>query len=208
MPVAERFCVLHNQGIYFGEQSLSGHASDDSQTKQIRSWLPRIVDRYEIGSLIDAPCGDCRWMAHIGFLETEYIGIDCVPSLIETNRKRFPGRKFECLDLLEGNLPEAELVLCRDLLIHLSNHDCQRALKRLATTNAKWIITTTFTGDRENLDIVSGDFRAVQLERPPFNLPPPAELCNEACTLGNGRFVDKSLGLWPMSALSRVNEVS
>ena len=43
---------------------------------------------------------------------------------------------------------------------------------------------------------MTGDWRPLNLERPPFNLPAPALLLNEGCTEGGDTFADKSLGLW------------
>lgn len=48
---------------------------------------------------------------------------------------------------------------------------------------------------------MTGDWRPLNLERPPFNFPPPAELLAEGCTEAEGRFLDKSLGLWAIKDL-------
>jgi len=52
-----------------------------------------------------------------------------------------------------------------------------------------------------NLGIVTGDWRPIDLTKPPFDLPQPVELLNEGCTEQGGAFADKSLGLWPVSSL-------
>jgi hypothetical protein len=48
----------------------------------------------------------------------------------------------------------------------------------------------------ENEDITTGDWRLLNLEKPPFNFPKPLQLLNEQCSEGGGQFCDKSLGLW------------
>ena len=59
-----------------------------------------------------------------------------------------------------------------------------------------YLLTTTFPDCEENEDITTGDWRLLNLERPPFNLPPPIQLINEGCSESNGKYSDKSLGLW------------
>ena len=59
-----------------------------------------------------------------------------------------------------------------------------------------YLLTTTFTQCHENVDIVTGDWRIINLEKPPFNFPPPVRIINEKCTEGNGTYADKCLGLW------------
>jgi len=52
----------------------------------------------------------------------------------------------------------------------------------------------TFIDREENRDIVNGDWRPINLERAPFNLP---RIIDERCLAGSGAFRDKRLGLWP-----------
>ena len=63
------------------------------------------------------------------------------------------------------------------------------------------MLTTTFPDCDENIDIVTGDWRIINLERAPFNFPKPIKMINEKCTEGNGTYSDKSLGLWPIDQL-------
>jgi hypothetical protein len=44
--------------------------------------------------------------------------------------------------------------------------------------------------------ITTGDWRLLNLEKPPFNFPKPLQLLNEQCSEGGYQFRDKSLGLW------------
>lgn len=105
------------------------------------------------------------------------------------------------LDLTRDRLPTVDLVLCRDCLVHLSFAQAQQALANIAASGARYLLTTTFTGRSENADIPTGKWRALNLQRPPFNLPQPLELINERCTEKDGRYADKSLGLWPVADL-------
>lgn len=45
-------------------------------------------------------------------------------------------------------------------------------------------------------DILTGDWRVLDLQQGPFHLPAPMRILNEGCTEGDGMFADWSLGLW------------
>ena len=79
---------------------------------------------------MDLPCGDYGWMRRIELPVARYIGADLLPELIRPLQERFGGggRSFVVLDLTRDPLPEADLLLCRDCLVHLSFGDIRRAL--------------------------------------------------------------------------------
>jgi hypothetical protein len=49
-----------------------------------------------------------------------------------------------------------------------------------------------------NADIEDGDWRMLNLERAPFNLPPPTDVLLEQCLENDGAYADKALGLWQL----------
>jgi hypothetical protein len=138
----------------------------------------------------------------------EYIGGDIVPEIIERNRSaRLPpgvkyGVRFEVMDLIRDSLPDVDIVLCRDCLVHLSFAKAQSALRNIVRSAARYLLTTTFTDHDVNEDIEDGDWRLLNLERSPFFLPKPLAIFNERCEEEDGAFADKSLGLWTVSELS------
>lgn len=76
-------------------------------------------------------------------------------------------------------------MLCRDCLVHLSFVDIVRALNNIKRSGISYLLTTTFPDCDRNEDTVTGDWRVLNLERPPFSF-----------TEGGREFRDKSLGLW------------
>ena len=65
--------------------------------------------------------------------------------------------------------------------------------------DAKGLLTTSFPRVERNDDIVTGQWRPLNLTRPPFNLPEPAKRIAENCT--ESEFADKVLGVWPIADL-------
>jgi hypothetical protein len=49
--------------------------------------------------------------------------------------------------------------------------------------------------------IADGDWRPLNLQRPPFGLPAPHRIIVEGCTEEGGAYRDKALGLWRIAEL-------
>jgi hypothetical protein len=142
-------------------------------------------------------------MKEVDLRGVRYIGGDIVEALIAADRERFqqrPELEFRVLDLLSDPLPTCDLVLVRDCLVHLSFADVHRALANIKASGARYFLSTTFQRLESNRDITTGDWRPINLERAPFDLPPPLALIDEQCQEAGGRYGDKALGLWEVSS--------
>jgi hypothetical protein len=182
----------------------SGIGSTLEATEIIREWLPLFLKDYGVRSFIDAPCGDFTWMKKINLSGFEYHGFDIVRSIVEQNRSYYAqdNIRFDELDIVKQSPPLADLILCRDCFVHLSNRDVQKTLSNFRLSGSKYLLTTTFNERRENSDLVSGrGWRPINLESPPFNFPNPIRLVNENCTELDGEYSDKCLGLWKLDTL-------
>jgi SAM-dependent methyltransferase len=196
------FREAFQSNLWTGE-SRSGPGSTPLQTAAIAAAIPSLCDRLEVRRFLDIPCGDFSWMATIPLHGISYTGADLLPEIVEENRRRHSAadRTFVQLDVTRSPLPASDLLLCRDCLVHLSNADALAALKNIAESASRWLLTTTFPLEPVNVDIVTGDWRPIDLTKAPFDLPEPLELIDERCTEQGGAFSDKSLGLWPVSSL-------
>jgi SAM-dependent methyltransferase len=205
LSAAEAFRHALRTNHWAGAESSSGPGSGLDQTRALRTALPALFRRRGISSLLDLPCGDWRWMARVDLGGLGYTGGDLLEELVAQNQKRYggPSRHFVQLDLTVSDLPGADLLLCRDCLVHLSFADIARAFRNISRSGIALLLTTTFPAQSVNTDIVTGDWRPLNLQEPPFNLPAPAEVINEGCTEGDGVFADKSLGLWRLEDLPR-----
>ncbi len=170
-----------------GPNLFRGRGSDLGQTAGVRETLPALLKELGVKTLLDAPCGDLHWIKTVE-LGVDYIGVDIVPDLVERLRKDFPGRRFECRDLVEEELPHADLIFCRDCLVHLPLEEVGKVLKNFGRSGAKWLLTTTFPAVTSNGDVKWSGWRALNLQLAPFNLPEPMRLINEGCTEDGGKF--------------------
>jgi len=189
-------------GPYGGyPETKSGLGSTLRQTVNIRRELPLLLERHNITSMLDIPCGDFNWMQHVDLGYTKYIGADIVPVMIEDNKKRFPSVDFRTLNLLTDDLPKVDLVMCRDCLFHMSFSNIHRALTNIQRSGAKYILTTSYTWKAyPNEDCVDDSSGRVQWTRlnlflPPFNLPQPVDFIFEG-TAEDPTTSDRTLFLW------------
>lgn len=204
LNLEERFDLLHRLGVYHGDESASGDASGTEATASIRAFLPGLIRDLRIASLIDAPCGDCHWMGLIDFCGVDdYLGIDIVAELVEQNVLRYgsAGRRFMRADVTCDPLPSADLLICRDLLIHLGDEDVLAALKNISASGIRWLLTTSFSAARNNADIVSGSFRPIALEAPPFSLSRPYRMAADTDAECRSLFPDRVIALWPVTSI-------
>ena len=195
----ERFRHIYDTNHWDEAESVSGPGSTMEETEPIRRELPALLGELGATSLLDLPCGDFYWMQHTDLAGIDYIGGDLVGELIERNQAKHArdGVKFQKIDLVNDELPAVDVIFCRDCLVHLSFADAHAALANVALSGAKWLLTTSFPRVTRNDDIVTGQWRPLNLMLPPFNLPEPAKRIAENCTETD--FADKLLGVWPIA---------
>lgn len=175
---AQVFGKIYEQNDWGDDFSVSGPGSSLQTTEHIRAELPSVVKELGAASLLDIPCGDFRWMQHVD-LGVPYTGGDIVGPLVEKNRGAFPDRRFLQLDLLKGPLPQADIVFCRDCLVHLTFRDGRRALETIRASGARYLMATTFPELTRNEDTVPPYWRALNMELAPFGLPPALRLIRD-----------------------------
>ena len=202
LDLAQRFRRIHDTNLWGAAASTSGLGSEIDATAALRAELPRLFQKLEIASLLDAPCGDAGWINSAGF-NVRYVGIDIVPALIEALQARAAAGDirgdYQLADITRDPLPRCDAILCRDCLVHLSFANIERAVANFRHSGATWLIATTFPEWQTNVDCEDGDWRALNLERAPFGWGPPFEILNEDCTEAGGGWRDKSLGVWRLA---------
>ena len=172
-------------------------------TRSFRPALLALMAEREIKTLLDIPCGDGNWIsqANLDVQLDAYIGADIVQELVDLNAARWKGKlncRFSRLNLTRDPLPRVDLVLCRDGLVHFSNALAAQALKNVKNSGSRYLLATTFPDQLRNTDIVTGEWRPMNLQRPPFNLPPPFKFILERKVPELG---PKGLGLWRIEDL-------
>ena len=162
----------------------SGGGSGE-QAQPYCDFVSRYMVTHGTKAVLDIGCGDLLVAKNIQMCET-YFGIDAAPNPNgEQNRVRLRYRGAGTpgvpepevgvaeynFDVLTDELPgQADLVLCKEVLQHLSNEQVQTLLDRTAHYPRR-LFTNNCDPEHMNEDIETGGFRPVDLSKPPFNQP-------------------------------------
>lgn len=159
--------------IWGNSDSRSGEGSTLQYTEHVRSELPKLIKQLGVRSVLDIPCGDLFWMKEIlerNNLNLEYAGVDIVGSLIKKNNKKYSSDKisFYRENAIDYNYGEYDLVLVRDFFFHISFKDMNEFLKNFLHSGSRYLLTSSYVNNEENIDILNGDFREINILKPPF----------------------------------------
>ena len=103
-----------------------------------------------------------------------YLGLDIVQDLINNNIKRYSNNKisFQQFDLIENKIPHGfDIVLVRDVFIHLENENILFSLEKLKKSNPIFLGITSTPSLKYNKDLkTTGRYRDLNIEISPFNL--------------------------------------
>ena len=194
------FDSIYEGNKWGNSESRSGDGSDIFSTAHMRGYLATLLKDLKIKSILDLPCGDFNWMQLMNLKKIDYIGGDIVASMIEENQLRYGSEniRFQHIDARKDSLPTVDLIFCRDMLVHLSFSDCWSVLTNFQNSESTYLLTTTFTARDPNYDIKTGQWRPLNLQRPPFIFTKPSHLIVEHCNEWNGFWADKCLALWSL----------
>jgi SAM-dependent methyltransferase len=181
--VAETFNEIYDKNLWGGEagEFYSGEGSTEVYSTVYAENIQRFIEENEIETVVDLGCGDFRVGSQIASPEINYIGVDIVPALIENHRKKFANERvsFQCLNIVEDELPKGDLCLIRQVLQHLSNDEICKILQNCRDFKHLLITESYPSAARKlvpNIDIPHGpDMRlhfdsAVCLDQPPFSV--------------------------------------
>lgn len=195
----EIFTEIYNDNKWQCDESISGPGSTIEETAHLRAELEQLFAELNVKTIIDAPCGDYNWFKEIKTPFDQYIGYDIVEPLIEEDNKKYKSDsvRFECKNILEEPLADADLFFCRDLFLHLATDDIFKLFRNLKKSNITWLLGSHAIGFDNTIKIHTGQSRQVDLTATPFNFPQPEKLIIEQSNLAGGIYKEsRTMGLW------------
>jgi SAM-dependent methyltransferase len=182
LSVAEAFNSTYRSKLWGNDNEqefFSGLGSLEGFARPYTDWLTVFIADHKIKSVVDLGCGDFSVGQGIcSAVSVNYVGVDIVPDLVNYNQSRFGNDfiSFACANIIEGQLPNGDLCLIRQVLQHLSNEQISRVLANCAKFPYLVVTEDVYKGPnmRPNLDIMHGPdnrlFRrsGVFLDREPF----------------------------------------
>jgi len=204
--VQSRLMAVLNNSLRQTPESWCGEGSFVANTGEVREFLEDVLRRRRILTMADIACGDWNWMRRVNLGDTLYTGFDIDPKFIEANRLSFRSYVFEVADALTMVMPSVDLLLCRDLMIHMSNDDIVRLLGRMRRSGSRYLMATSYDYLDHNEDFTEAQksrpysherrhSRKINLQLPPFDLPAPVEFVRENDTPACQRRI---VGLWEL----------
>ena len=173
----EAFTNIYNNAVWGKNnqgEGFSGGGSTFEKTVKYRKLLQNFLKEKNIKSVVDIGCGDWEFSKYINWDGIDYIGFDVVDWVIKNDISRFSNDHihFFTSNFLDEDLPEADLLLCKHVLQHLSNEDVLKLIPQFK--KYKYCLVTNEV-DRHsltsnNVDIKPGGCRTIDLTRAPFNI--------------------------------------
>jgi hypothetical protein len=170
--VAEIFSAVYREGKWGkgpnGDLS-SGPGSNDPVLvlPYVNSVVEFLTSLPRPPSVVDLGCGDFNVGRQLRPYCANYVACDVVPELIARNIQKFSYMNvdFRCIDIIEDNLPDGDVIFLRQVLQHLDNAQIQKIIPKLY--RSKFLILTEHLPSgpdfRPNLDKPSG--RDIRLSR-------------------------------------------
>lgn len=158
--------------IYAGNDWIngSGEGSTLANTTAYRNYLQGFLRDRHIRTVVDIGCGDWQFSKLIDWGETQYLGTDVVPEIVERNRRLHgsPAVSFAVSESIDAPLPHADLLIVKDVLQHWPNAAIRSLLARL--DQCRFALITNCTDPATNDDCPLGGFRGLDLQGAPFSL--------------------------------------
>jgi hypothetical protein len=152
----------------------SGGGSSPALTFEYRQFLKKFIIDNEVVTVFDYGCGDWQFSKLIDWTGVDYIGSDCVRSIIDTNNKEFgaPNIHFELSDEVSVPARGADLLIIKDVFIHWPDREIKKFLDELLESSKfKFVLITNQVDRSWNEDIDRpGQYHSVDLNKEPFSL--------------------------------------
>jgi SAM-dependent methyltransferase len=199
----EIFTRMAATGAWGSAETPCGPGSTLEACKNILERLPDWLLAYKIRSIADLGCGDFHWMSRVDLSGVQYDGYDVVQFLMEKNAKKHArdNIRFHHADLMTFMVPAVDLVVLKDVLIHLPTVQALEILGHAVGSHSKFIASTTSPGwpVTNRLCMRVGEFSPIDLEAEPFSLGAPLDSVEVPSRPGNPQ---KRFSLWRISESS------
>ena len=164
------FSKIYKEGLW---NEGSGDGSKIENVGEYVDVLQKYIDKPEIKTVLDLGCGDWQFSKFLDLSSVLYLGVDVVDSVIDSNIDLYSASNIDFIsrDIITYELPQVDLIICKDVLQHLSNRDVISVLIKIIKSSKFALITNDFNPEStSNIDIENGDYRYLDLTLSPFFL--------------------------------------
>jgi hypothetical protein len=142
MTHQEIFTYIYDNKVW-GEGS-GGGSNPENNTEYIE-FLQNLLKEKEIKSVVDFGCGDWQFSQLIDWSGIEYLGIDCVESVVKENKEKFENEHITYFHSERRTLLRTDLLIVKDVFQHWND---EAIIKFLNTglDRSKYILITNSKG--------------------------------------------------------------
>ncbi|CAN1537328.1 Methyltransferase type 12 [Caulobacteraceae bacterium] len=140
---AQAFDEIYRKAYWKQGRALSGVGSEGVWADDYCAVVADLVRVHGLRTAVDAGCGDFSIGSRIASLFETYTALDISAFVIARNQKIFGGLKnvsFKASNLIEEPLPQADLVMIRQVLQHLTNAQILAILDNVARSGARFTL--------------------------------------------------------------------
>jgi len=178
----ETFTEIFESNLWGSAETRSGPASQLDWTNVTVGALKDVIQNYDINSMLDIPCGDANWIWQVFELLDTYVGADIVEQAAITNSVKYASLKnvqFISADIVTDKFGKFDIVMTRDLFMHLSNANVLKALDNIKASGSKFLFVSSDRKVKFNEDTFDGGYRPINLAISPFDLGQPIQYFEE-----------------------------
>jgi len=101
----------------------SGPGSLHAVNRPFIDFLTNFIHNNDVHSIVDFGCGDWQYMKSVDLSGVRYLGLDVVDDVLSMVRKRHGRSNISFARTPENlaDIPEGDLIIFKDVLIHLGN---------------------------------------------------------------------------------------
>lgn len=186
------FSRIYERGEWLcGGTALSGLGSSREGTREFCLFLGQFLAEHGVRSVVDAGCGHwpSGYQRFVPWAGVEYHGVDVVPQVVNDNSdllsssSELASHRLKRAQFSQGSvtdtLPAADLLLVKDVLMHLPNADIHRFLEQHISPQGRFKAVMLVQNDpppspvslRQLLDIEAGQLLPFDVRQPPFSAP-------------------------------------
>lgn len=168
-----------------GSETVCGGGSTTKMSSNFRKVLRKILKKFDVKIINDLGCGDGNIYKEVDLSNVDYLGYD----IEDRSANHLP---TTILDIVNSKYREADLTICRDVMLHLPNEMCESILAN-ARQSSRLLLASTFlcSSNKERISSPSFGYSEINLSIEPFNLKEPLLLSSE-------HYNNKYIGLWSL----------
>ena len=164
------FSKIYKEDLW---QDGSGGGSKVENVGEYVDVLQKYIDKPEVKTVVDLGCGDWQFSKFLDLSSVLYLGVDVVDSVIDSNIDLYSASNIDFIsrDITTYEVPQVDLIICKDVLQHLCNKDVISVLVKIIKSSKFALITNDFYPEStSNIDIDNGGYRYLDLTLSPFFL--------------------------------------